>query len=299
MSTRIVQRSAAMLVLLLGAVGISGAAPAPKTPMEAVDVELVIATDVSPSIDAQEAQLQREGIAEAFLNPQVVNAIQSGALGKIGVAYIDFSSREYNKVVINWRVIKDKVSAAAFADTLRKAPRTFGRHTSISDALELGQFLIEANNFEGTRRVIDVSGDGPNNWGRDITEVRDTLVKRGIAINGLPIINDHGGFGTIANLDKYYLNCVIGGPASFIVVAKGFQDFSRAIRNKLILEISSDTPAANPLLMEVAATPMPVLPVRPIPAQPPRNPPVQNGCGNQYGGLGGFGGPFDAFPQRR
>src|SRR6185295_1445269 len=138
---------------------------AAPVPMEAVDVELVIATDVSPSIDPQEAQLQREGIAEAFLNPQVVSAIQSGSLGKIGVAYIDFSSREFNKIVINWRVIKDKPSAAAFADTLRKAPRTFGRHTSISDALELGQFLLETNNLEGTKRVIDVSGDGPNNWG--------------------------------------------------------------------------------------------------------------------------------------
>ena len=282
---------------LLAATFAPPAAAAP-VPMEAVDVELVIATDVSPSIDPQEAQLQREGIAEAFLNPQVVSAIQSGSLGKIGIAYIDFSSREFNKIVINWRVIKDRASAAAFADTLRKAPRTFGRHTSISDALELGQFLLETNNLEGTKRVIDVSGDGPNNWGRDVTQVRDALVKKRIVINGLPIINDHGGFGTIADLDKYFINCVIGGPAAFIVVAKGFQDFSRAIRNKLILEISSDTPPqANPLLLKVAAAPLPPMQVRPIPALPPRDPPAQTGCGNQFGGFGPFNG-FD-FPPRR
>src|SRR5882672_1240367 len=115
-------------ILALAVLGLCGTKLS-AAPMEAVDVELVIATDVSPSIDPEEAQLQREGIAEAFLNPQVVGAIQSGSLGKIGVAYVDFSSREYNKIVINWRVIKDKASAAAFADTLRKGPATLGRHT--------------------------------------------------------------------------------------------------------------------------------------------------------------------------
>src|SRR5262249_57937471 len=122
-----------------------------------------------------------------------------------------------------------------FADTRRKAPRTFGRHTSISDALELGQFLIEANNFEGTRRVIDVSGDGPNNWGRDITEVRDTLVKRGIAINGLPIINDHGGVGTPPQLHKNYFYFVIGGPAALFCVSTGVLCFFPRPPPKLLL----------------------------------------------------------------
>jgi len=278
----------------------SAPTPTPLAPREAVDIELVIATDVSPSIDAEEAHLQREGTIEAFLNPQVVSAIQSGALGKIGVAYIDFSAREFNKVVINWRIIKDKASAAAFADALRKAPPTYGRHTSISSAIELGQLLIETNNLDGTKRVIDISGDGPNNWGTDISVAREAAVKRGIVINGLPIVDDHPGFGNIADLDKYYINCVIGGPAAFIVVAKGFQDFSRAIRNKLVAEISSDTPPAkNPLLIKVAAAaaPLPPMPVRPIPAQPPRTPPSQTSCGNQFGGFGPFNG-FD-FPPRR
>ncbi len=270
--------------------------------LEAVDVELVIATDVSPSIDPEEAHLQREGIAEAFLNQQVVNAIQSGALGKIGVAYVDFSSREYNKIVINWRVIKDKTTAAAFAEALRKAPATLGRHTSISDALELGQLLLEANTLEGTKRVIDVSGDGPNNWGRDVTLVRDAAVAKGIIINGLPIVDDHGGFGTIPDLDQYFINCVIGGPAAFIIVAKGFDDFARAIRNKLVLEISSETPARakNPLLMKVATAP-PRGGARPpqvesLPRQPAR-PQNQAVCQNRFGGFGPFNG-FDFPPQR-
>src|SRR4051812_35460581 len=136
--------------------------PAPRGPLQAVDIELVIATDVSPSIDEQEAHLQRGGIAEAFLNPQVVQAIQAGSLGKIGVVLLDFSSREYNRIVVDWRVISDKASATALADAVRRAPRTFGRHTSISDAIESAELLLEANNLEGTKKVIDISGDGPN-----------------------------------------------------------------------------------------------------------------------------------------
>ena len=281
----------------IGLLALSAPAPSFSASLEAVDVELVIATDVSPSIDQAEAHLQREGIVEAFLNPQVVQAIQAGSLGKIAVVYVDFSSREYNRIAVNWQVIKDKASAAAFAAKLRNAPPGFGRHTSISDAIELGEFLLEGNNLEGTKKVIDISGDGPNNWGRQINLVRDQAVARHITINGLPIVEE-GGFGSYPDLDKYFSNCVIGGPAAFIVVAKGFQDFARAIRNKLILEIANDAPGnarANPLIMKIAAQPAAPR-AQPLPR--PQNTPTLNekACGNAFG-FGGFRG-FD-FPLSR
>jgi hypothetical protein len=269
---------------------VSPAATYAAAPLEPVDVELVIATDVSPSIDFSEARLQREGVAQAFLNPEVVQAIEAGSLGKIGVAAIDFSAREYNRIVVNWMVIHDKVTATAFSETIRKAPPTTGRHTSISDAIELAELLLETNTLEGTKKVIDISGDGTNNWGRPINVVRDEAVAKRIVINGLPIL------GSAPELDKYYSNCVIGGPGSFIVVANGFIDFARAIRNKLIQEIARATPPrgqSSPLLVRVAA---PTL--RPNPRggfAPPLN---EQGCGNQFGGFGPFNG-FDFPPPPR
>lgn len=215
---------------------------------EAVDLELVIATDVSRSIDREEALLQREGIAAAFRNPAVIRAIRSGFLRRIGVAYIDYSSRAFNRVVVDWTVIHDRESAEAFASRLLAAPLTFGRRTSISDAIEMAREMIESNAIEGTRRAIDVSGDGPNNHGRPVDEVRDATIARRIAINGLPIVNDRGAFGRrfhLPDLDKYYLGCVIGGPGAFLVVANSFEDFARAIRRKLILEIAGTVPGID------------------------------------------------------
>ena len=212
---------------------------------QAVDLELVIATDVSRSIDEDEALLQRQGIAQAFRSREIVRAITSGILRKIGVAYIDYSSRRFNKVVIGWRVIRDSKSAEAFADDLLKAPLTFGRRTSISDAIEHARELIEMNDLDGTRRVIDVSGDGPNNFGNLVDDVRDATMARRITINGLPIMNQRGATFSryyLADLDLYYRGCVIGGPGAFLVVAKNFADFARAIRRKLILEIAGLTP---------------------------------------------------------
>jgi hypothetical protein len=212
---------------------------------EYVDLELVIATDVSRSIDEEEARLQREGVAAAFRSAEVINAIRSGVLRKIAVAYIDYSSLHWNKVVLDWRIIGDAAAAEAFAADLLKAPLTFGRRTSISDALQHSADLLAANDIEGTRQVIDVSGDGPNNFSRLVDEVRDEVLKQRITINGLPIINDRGGIGSrynLPDLDLYYRGCVIGGPGAFIVVAKNFHDFARAIRRKLVLEIAGLVP---------------------------------------------------------
>ena len=214
---------------------------------QAVDLELVMATDVSRSIDQDEAQLQRQGIAGAFRSKQVIKAISSGFLRRIAVAYVDYSSAFHNKVVINWRILHNAKTANDFADELLRAPQTFGRRTSISDALELATKILETNDIEGTRRVIDVSGDGPNNWGGQVDLVRNAIVKKRITINGLPIINDRSRFMSryyLPDLDKYYLGCVIGGPGAFLVVATNFKDFARAVRRKLILEI-----AAKPALI--------------------------------------------------
>lgn len=225
---------------------------------EYVDLELVIATDVSQSIDREEALLQRQGVADAFRSAEVVNAIASGVLRKIAVAYIDYSSRAFNRVVIDWQIVSDAKSAAAFADRLLGSDLTFGRRTSISDALELGAEMIRTNDIEGTRTVIDVSGDGPNNYGRFVDDVRDAVMAQRITINGLPIINDHGGPGSRYNLDdldQYYRGCVIGGPGAFLVVARSFEDFARAIRKKLVLEIAGMMPEERPFLMRAAVAP--------------------------------------------
>ena len=244
-------RRCAGLALVGGGLVGSAFATAAMAAAQAVDLELVIATDVSRSIDQEEALLQRRGIAEAFRNPAVIRAIKSGFLRKIGVAYIDYSSRAFNRIVIGWTVVHGRKSAEAFASRLLEAPLTFGRRTSISDAIELAREMIESNALEGTRRVIDVSGDGPNNHGRLVDAVRDATIARRIAINGLPIVNRRSAFNSrfyLPDLDKYYQGCVIGGPGAFLVVANSFEDFARAIRRKLILEISGTVPKIDRVL---------------------------------------------------
>jgi len=248
------RRGAALAVLQAW---LLGGAPLPAAAATPVDLELVIATDVSYSIDEEEAMLQREGVARAFRSAEVIRAIGSGFLRRIAVAYIDYSSRAFNKVVVGWRVIGDRASAEAFADELLKAPLSFGRRTSISDGVELAAELIETNDLEGTRRVIDVSGDGPNNAGRLIDGVRDAVIARRITINGLPIMNQRDAFNSryyLPDLDLYYWGCVIGGPGAFLVVANSFADFARAIRRKLVLEIAGlSPPQAAPRAVAIQA----------------------------------------------
>jgi hypothetical protein len=233
--------------------------PGPAAPArQAVDLELVLATDNSQSIDPSEAALQRRGVAAAFRSPEVIRAIQSGSLGRIAVAYLDWSSLPYTRLSVGWHLISDKASADRFADDLLKAPPAFGAGTAIGEAIGLAAQLMELNNFDGTERAIDVSGDGPNNRGRPVYEVRDEVVAKGITINGLPVVST-GEFGTgewgiyYGELEQYYVNCVIGGPRSFAIAAKGFQEFAEAIRRKLVLEISDSGAAASPLLKVAAA----------------------------------------------
>ena len=237
----------------------------PVTAAEQVDLKLVIATDVSGSINDEESRIQREGTAEAFLDENVVKAIRNGSLGRIAVAMIDFSSPDYDKVIIDWQIIRDKASATNFAEMVRASPRTPGRRTSVSSALELGSLLIESSEKDivATRKVIDVSGDGPNNDGNPMREAHDRVIGQGIVVNGLPVMDDNAN-GYFPNLDKYYAACVAGGRGSFVVVVRSFKDFGAAMRHKLILEISqnevpvkqaTNPPAGNGLLRKIADAP--------------------------------------------
>jgi hypothetical protein len=222
------------------AILLGGAAPA-ASPQQQVDLKLVLATDVSGSIDNEEVRLEREGTAEAFLDPEVVKAIQSGSVGRIAVTMVDFSSVPYNKIVVDWHIIRDRASAAAFAEAVRGMPRSIGHRTSINSALELGSLLLEASDKDitATRKVIDVSGDGPNNAGDHMTPVHDKTIANGIVINGLPVMDEQAG-GYFPNLDKYYQACVAGGKGSFVVVVRNYRDYAIGMRRKLILEISQN-----------------------------------------------------------
>jgi hypothetical protein len=241
----------AIWVLLTGSVAADAGVA-----VEQVDLELVITTDVSYSVDDMEARMQREGAVTAFRSPEVVQAIRSGSLGRIAVAYIDFSNANSSRVVVDWQVVHDQASARAFADAIAIARKTDGVQTSISSGIELAARMLEDNDYEGMKQVIDVSGDGPNNEGRRVDQVRDQVTAKGITINGLPIVTEADKFDVyyLPDLDKYYAGCVIGGPGSFIQVANGFADLARALRRKLVLEISDAAKASrDPLFVKVAA----------------------------------------------
>ncbi|MSP68587.1 MAG: DUF1194 domain-containing protein [Alphaproteobacteria bacterium] len=224
------------------------ALPAAAAPLP-VDLELVIAVDISGSIDAEEAKLQRNGYIAALTDPAVIAAVVSGPMGRIAATYVEWSGFTDRRVIAEWHLIDGPESARAFAGVLAEAPLVTGRRTSISGAILFGIQRLAESRFEGTRRVIDISGDGPNNDGDMISGARDAALAQGVTINGLPIINDRPspfGMATMPDLDLYYEECVIGGPAAFIVVAEGFASFATAIRRKLLLEIAQAPPAVPP-----------------------------------------------------
>lgn len=212
---------------------------------EPVDLELVLAVDVSGSIDEEEAILQRKGYIEALNHPQVLAAIKSGYHGRIAVIYIEWAGDHYQRLVADWAVIGDPAGAKKFTDAVAKVPVTVDLWTSISGAIGYTVRLFDPERFSSKRRVIDISGDGPNNRGESVTVMRDMAVRMGITINGLAIMNDRPsryGMMPMPNLDYYYEDCVIGGRGAFVVVAESFADFARAVRRKLILEIAGYDP---------------------------------------------------------
>jgi hypothetical protein len=243
----------AIHVLLVALVAAAGATAGPVRAAEQVDLLLVLASDVSRSVDAQKFQLQRDGYASAFSNARVLDAITSGRNGRIAVCFVEWSGATSQKLVIGWTMIKDAETARQFGDRLVEAPRSFAERTSISAGIDFAMAQFAAAPFEATRRTIDVSGDGTNNSGRDVRAARDDAVAKDVTINGLVILSerplswnpDHthppGGLG------NYYRDNVIGGAGAFVMVAENFESFGKALISKLIAEIAQAAPARHAL----------------------------------------------------
>ena len=227
------------------------------TPVE-VDLALVLTVDISLSMDLEEQQLQRDGYVGAFRDPAVWNAIGSGLLGRIAVTYVEWAGVEIQKTVVPWTMLDGPAAAQAFADALAARPISRHRRTSISGALDYAARTLATAPYRAQRRVIDVSGDGPNNSGRPVRESRDLALGAGIVVNGLPLLLKSGGEFSgfdIPNLDAYYAECVIGGPGAFSLPVRYKSEFATAIRKKLILEISGRTPQPAPRFMRTQAPP--------------------------------------------
>jgi hypothetical protein len=209
-----------------------------------VDVELVLAVDVSYSMDMDELAIQREGYAQAIVSKEFLQALKSGPNGKIAVTYFEWAASTDQKIIIPWRLIDGPETADAVANEIMKTPIRRASRTSISGAINFAMPLFEENNYRGLRRVIDISGDGPNNNGMPVTTARDAALEKGIIINGLPIMVKEPSYSTmdIDNLDYYYEDCVIGGPGSFVVTIKDREKFKEAIRTKLLLEVAGRQP---------------------------------------------------------
>jgi hypothetical protein len=217
---------------------------ADKESSPSVDVELAIAVDVSYSMDMDELAVQREGYAQAIVSKEFLQALKSLPIGKISVTYFEWAASSDQKIIIPWRVIDGPETADAVADEIMKTPIRRASRTSISGAIYFAMPLFEANPYRGLRRVIDISGDGPNNNGLPVVGAREIALAKGITINGLPIMVKEPSYSTmdIENLDWYYEDCVIGGPGSFVVPIKDREKFKEAIRTKLLLEVAGRTP---------------------------------------------------------
>jgi hypothetical protein len=236
-----------LLVLL----ALMAAAPAARA-AEPADLLLVFAADVSRSVDEAKFQLQREGYAAAIADPRVLDAITAGRNRRIAVAFVEWSGVGSQKLLIDWTLIDGAAAARRFGDQLLELPRAFAERTSISGGIDFAMSILARAPYDAPRRTIDVSGDGTNNSGRDVTLARDAAVAAGVTINGLVILSDRpmtwnpehtNPRGGLAN---YYRANVIGGPSAFVVVAEDFNSFGQAIIRKLIAEIADATPPQHP-----------------------------------------------------
>ena len=221
---------------------------------EDVDLLLVLAADVSRSIDDTEFELQRKGYAAALSDPRVLKAITGGANRAIALSFVEWSGSGEQKVVVDWTVVRDGEDAGTIAQQILVAPRSFLSRTSISEAIDFSVAQLGQAPAAAERRVIDISGDGTSNAGRLVTDARDEAVGKGITINGLAIINTQTrpGFqmhtAPPGGLPNYYRENVIGGPGSFLLVVENFDSFTDAMTRKLVSEIagiSAPTRAAS------------------------------------------------------
>lgn len=231
-----------MRILLL-IIGILTALPA-TADQPFVDVELVLAVDVSRSMSPRELEIQRRGYAAALTDPKVIQAIQSGPNARIALIYVEWAGWNSQRVIVPWTMIASAADARAVAALLTAQFDPSLRRTSISGLLDYASGLFDTNGFRSLRRVIDISGDGPNNHGRPVEAARDDVLGRGIAINGLPLMTKEGmGWQWhLDDLDQYYRHCVIGGPAAFVIPVLEWEHFPAAVRRKMILELVGAPP---------------------------------------------------------
>ncbi len=230
------------VLFLTAALSLSSAGRATATE---VDLELVLLVDVSRSMTERELEIQRRGYAAALRSDDVFAAVQTGLLQRVALTYVEWAGTQ--QVIVDWRLLETRSDLLAFADALTTRYDPSLRRTAISEALIFGARMIEDNEFQGLRRVIDVSGDGPNNQGRPVAQARDAVVSKSITINGLPLMTREG-MGSrwhLDDLDIYYKECVTGGPGSFVIPVLDWQDFAQAVRRKLVLEIAA-VPAPRP-----------------------------------------------------
>jgi hypothetical protein len=218
-----------------------------------VDLALVLAVDISYSMDPDEQALQREGFAAAFKSPLVHEAIRGGMIGRIAVAYMEWAGAEDQTVIVPWSILDDPASLLAFAEKIASTPLRRSQRTSLSGAIDFSVKLLEESGVRPARQVIDISGDGPNNQGRFVMPARDEAVGKGITINGLPIMLRRPGYLDIPNLDTYFKDCVIGGQGAFMVPVREREQFPEAIKTKILLEIANLAPQGRRLHRAQAA----------------------------------------------
>jgi hypothetical protein len=209
---------------------------------EEVDVELLLMVDISRSMSPADLELQRQGYVAALRSDSVAAALGRALTGRIALAYVEWAGETRQIVLKDWTLIESRADLLAVADAIEGMHSLSQSRTSISAALRYGAASLNANKFNGLRRVIDISGDGPNNQGGPVTAARDAVVSQGIVINGLPLVTDDGGFLRIGDLDVFYERCVIGGAGAFVLPVTRWEDFSQAVTRKLVLEIAGMSP---------------------------------------------------------
>lgn len=237
-------RTVAGLASALVAASVATALPDHARAEDQVDVALILAVDVSLSMSPMELEIQRRGYSEALTHDTVLQAIKDGVNGRIAVTYVEWAGDAMQKVVVPWTVIASPEDATAFVEKMSARPPASARRTSISGALSFAGDLFAESNVRAMKRVVDISGDGPNNQGAPVVQMRDKLVAQGITINGLPLMTS-GGYSSgfdMADLDVYYTDCVIGGPGAFVVPVNDWSQFPDAIRRKLVLELAGPMP---------------------------------------------------------
>lgn len=254
MGTALQRRLAAIVVALMLAVARPHGAALAQAP---VDIELVLAVDISLSMDHDELRVQRDGYVAALRDPELHRLMLDGPHRRIAVAYFEWAGRAVQKEIVPWTLIDSPEAALAIAHILEKAPISRERMTSISGALDYAGDLLATSPYKGSRRVVDISGDGPNNNGRPVTHARDELVSKGIVINGLPIMMKQGStVFDIKDLDIYYEDCVTGGAESFVINIRSLEEMQPAIRRKLAMEVAGLVPEQAPRIIRTGLRPV-------------------------------------------